>query len=194
MESVIQDAYPLLVKLALRVVGDDDDAQDVVQTVLERLFTICPIPRNPKAYLAAAVENEARRLVRDRKRHVELLMLGFATGLLTDLAEPHAEQASSEDPADVLDRLIALLPRACATVVRLRAEGLSYKAIAAQRGISRKTVDNHLQHAARVARREREREEVRSVEIESLSCTLPATLLPRDGARWVHRAKRSMSI
>jgi len=71
LSSVLREEWPLLIGAALRIVGDLQTAEDVVQetllTALDR-WPLQGVPDRPGAWLMTACRNRARNVVRDTGR------------------------------------------------------------------------------------------------------------------------------
>ncbi|WP_432712068.1 sigma-70 family RNA polymerase sigma factor, partial [Pedobacter sp.] len=127
-------------------------AEEIVQDVFLKLWedkALLPTIISLKPYLYRSVINASINAV-NRQRNIE------------KHHEKIAEHDSHHD-IDVLDeqnalivqlyREIELLPEKCRKVFKLsRLEGLKYRDIALQLGISEKTVENHMSNALRILR------------------------------------------
>jgi RNA polymerase sigma-70 factor (ECF subfamily) len=72
-ERIFEDNYDLVYRVAYRITGNAEDAEDVLQTLFLRLLRRDYVPdteRNPKAYLHRAAVNISLDLVRLRGRSV----------------------------------------------------------------------------------------------------------------------------
>src|SRR5258707_2114367 len=97
LSSVLREEWPRLIGAALRIVGDLQTAEDVVQetllTALDR-WPLQGVPDRPGAWLMTACRNRARNVVRDagrRRQRVSSASCG----------------AASQDPADATPGLIS---------------------------------------------------------------------------------------
>lgn len=146
--SVFVNQRGYLTRIARRYLHDRDDAEDIVQGVIARLLSACVCPTGvSRSYVCVAVRNAALMELRRQRRQVErTLVLREAEWL------PAETEGDRERLLDLALDALRQLPARCADVARLRAEGLSYEAVANELGIARKTVDAHLQRARRLAR------------------------------------------
>src|SRR5258708_14944373 len=71
LSSVLREEWPRLIGAALRIVGDLQTAEDVVQetllTALDR-WPLQGVPDRPGAWLMTACRNRARNVIRDTRR------------------------------------------------------------------------------------------------------------------------------
>lgn len=155
-ESVFRQYYGALCRYATPIMGDADEAEEIVQsvflTIWERRDSLL-ITTSLKAYLYRAAHN--RCLNRLNQQSVQA---------------GHREQAASELYADAgsptqsllanelnsrLHEAIGQLPEQCRRVFELsRFDELSYKEIADRLGIAAKTVENQIGKALRILRTE----------------------------------------
>lgn len=127
-ERLVRDHVPGWIAAARRVTGSDSDSEDVVFRVLEKLWVAVQREglaiENIAAYGTRAVQNEARDLLRSRKRAPA--PAGDAAGG----ADPLDEVLAREGRA-LMDRTLATLESEDRRVVELRAfEQQSYDQIA----------------------------------------------------------------
>lgn len=154
-ETLFKTHFAPLTGFSQTFVKDEDTAKEIVQNVFinlwdkkERLDVNQPI----KSYLYTSVRNRSLNYLRDHKK--------FRSQVLDDdLSHLESEQQSdplvSEELQEKIDRAIGLLPEKCKEVFELsRFEGLKYKQIAEQLGISVKTVENQISKALKILREE----------------------------------------
>jgi RNA polymerase sigma factor (sigma-70 family) len=153
-----------MVRYAYRIVGDMDDANDCVQDTLVKLLraptaleTVAP------GYCFAVLRNTCFDLVASRKRQDHLLGRHAQTPADSGTwIETIVTQAEWEF-------LLSMLPPGTRRVLVLLAEGHKHRDIAAQLGISTKTVAAHREKARQMMRRrhaspqDREREREREL-------------------------------
>jgi len=107
LEAAFRDEWPRLIGATLRLVGDLQTAEDVVQeTLLAALdrWPLLGVPERPGAWLMTACRNRARNVIRDNGRaHQQVRSL---QPLLA--AEGHAADVEPPDIPDDRLRLIAM--------------------------------------------------------------------------------------
>jgi RNA polymerase sigma-70 factor (ECF subfamily) len=117
--------------------GDRDLAEDLAQEAFVRLLD--KPPREPDAWLYVVAGNLARDAQRSEGRRARHLSILDASGQLAAAADPtpgaDAAMCSAEESALVRDTL-ALLPARDATLLVMRADGASYREIAAAIGVA----------------------------------------------------------
>ncbi len=140
--------YALAHGAARRIVGDYESASDIVQRVVERVLR----RRNKSktnvihpAYLICACQNEARSVLRSRKRE-----LNFLVRLSGDPFCVAARSENSEDEWEVerhwLRALIRRLPTRCRQVLVLSVyQELTNAEVAGRLGIAVRAVEKQLQ-------------------------------------------------
>jgi RNA polymerase sigma-70 factor (ECF subfamily) len=138
IERLFLENYDALYAAAHRVVGNAEDAEDVVQNLFLKLLQSNQSGRppeigaNPKGYLYRAAVNEARMLVRSRRRRKEVD--GFE-----DIEIPAPGNGRMWDNIkDRLENVFASLKPEAAEIVELHyTHGYSDAEIAAMKGQSR---------------------------------------------------------
>lgn len=144
--GVYAENYADLTRFLRRLCGEAALAEDLAQEAGMRLIAAMPREHieNPRAFLFHAAANLARDQLRRRV-----------------VAQAHAESLDEVEPAPGTDHVAAVrqevalvakaiadLPARARAVLQLaRIEGYSQKEIAAQLGITPKTVENHLTRA-----------------------------------------------
>lgn len=136
---------PVLVAIALDILGDRDEAEDIVQDVLLKLWTLCPQLRMPVDTLASVVTRNMARSCLRRRRPV------------SDIAamEISCDDASSEceQRLDYIMKCIDALPTFQQLVVRLRhIDGMDYSSIAHVTGSSEAAVRKAISRARQTIR------------------------------------------
>ena len=129
-----------LFRLSLSIVGNRQDAEDVVQDALLHILNKSDhwhIINNIEAYCFRTVRNLALNVLSERDRQACSLQKN------TDYSEAKnaEEQLSSNEEIRLIHQLICQLPEKQKTIVQLRdVEGLSYKEISAVMEISEEQV------------------------------------------------------
>lgn len=142
LEELLERDRERLLRIAWRILGDRDEAEDVVQQSLlgtwraQRRGEI----REPASYLARAVRWNA---IKRRARRVRELPMDAPPKATTDVDSP----ASRLDALE-LERAIASLPSAQQVVIRLRFYlGLSFREIGKSLSISTNTAASRTRYA-----------------------------------------------
>lgn len=148
IEMLFRRYYPFICKVVLRVVCDENLAEDLAQDVFFELWKkreSLLIKTSVKAYLRKAAFNKALNYLRGRKIKWEL-----AEKIpRLESNEPTVHQIMAADQLQKeIDGAINKLPERCRLVFCLsRFEEMSYQAIADELDISVKTVENHISKA-----------------------------------------------
>jgi RNA polymerase sigma-70 factor (ECF subfamily) len=145
--GLMQRSNARLYRIARAIVGDDAEAEDVLQEAWVRAYAALPSFRGEASldtWLTAIVVNEARGRLRRRRPQVELK-------LVDDRPEPRPSpeaQAAHAEARRMLERAIdALPPDFRATFVLREVEGCSTDETAAALGLSPVTVRTRLHRA-----------------------------------------------
>jgi RNA polymerase sigma factor (sigma-70 family) len=130
------------------LLGRRADAEDVLQEAYARMLAVSELddePSRARAYLFKIATNLAYDRFRARK-----CMLDDA-GEATELGDPHGTPDEIVDFEQGLEAvrsaLLGLRPRCRQVFVLRAAEELSYEAIAARLGVSKRTVEREMKHA-----------------------------------------------
>lgn len=144
--SVYTENYSELTRFLRRLCGDAALAEDLAQEAGMRLVAAARRERieHPRAFLFHAATN----LARDQLRH-RLVTQAHADAQGEFEAAPGTDQiAAVQQEVAIVAKAISTLPARARAVLQLaRIEGYSQKEIAAQLGITPKTVENHLTRA-----------------------------------------------
>lgn len=126
---------------ALRVVGDADDAEDVVGEAFARAWQAIDGGAeidNFKAFMYSCVRNECVSFLRARREHAAL----------EDVPEVYDEAVDTSVRDARIWRAVDALPEKCREVFLMsKRDGLSQEEIAEELGISVKTVKNQMTKA-----------------------------------------------
>ena len=146
IERLFRQHYRAMYRLASILLHDDDESKDVVHDVFARLL-VGKLPvkvDSAKAFLLSCVRNQCLNVIRNRKvqeRAKQLLML-----------DDDLEDKSTEE----LERVITILqhgitelyPPICQEIIRMHFnEGLTFREIAQQKGLSERAIYKHLHSA-----------------------------------------------
>lgn len=140
-ERIFQEHHALVYRVAYRVTGSAEDAEDVLQTLFLRLLRremLPDIERNPKAYLHRAAINIALDIVKQKGRTVSP---GDIEEQIEDgKAQPDRQHESSQIQDWLRTALADLNPKAAEIFVLRHVEGYDNSEIAKMLGTSRGTV------------------------------------------------------
>lgn len=152
-DAIFRGRYAILVGVAERMLRDRAVAEELAQEVMLALWRRREEMSPDEAlgpYLVRAVRNRALNHL--RHLNIERRDAVHATGP-TEAAPRGAGPVVAEELAQALERSVTALPPRCREVFTLsRARGLSYAEIAAQLGISIKTVEAQMGRALRALR------------------------------------------
>lgn len=151
-ERLFLTEYARVVRIAYRVLGERDQAEDTAQEVFLDFHRQHPGDAPfAAAWLHRAAAHAALNDVRSRKRRV-IRETAAASGEPAD-ADPEAATLERERAREVRAAL-ARLPEASAELLALRYSGLSYTEVAAACGIKADQVGTRLRRAQDAFRRE----------------------------------------
>lgn len=143
IEELFRQHYAQMIRLAKRMLYDDEEARDVVSEVFATLASTDITPSNMKGWLAASVRNRCLNLIEHKSVRAK-----FERAYTV-------EMKSAPQPADDDDRLRRLMAYAeqnltsqTLRVFRMRhLQGMKYQEIADELDISRVMVYKHLAQA-----------------------------------------------
>ena len=146
IERLFTQHYRAMYRLASALLHDDDESKDVVHDVFARLLVGKSTMKedSAKAFLLSCVRNQCLNVIRNRntqQRAIQLLMLD------DDLEDKSTEEL--EGMITTLQRGITeLYPPICQEIIRMHfSEGLTFREIAQQKGLSERTIYKHLHSA-----------------------------------------------
>ena len=148
LEALLERDRSRLVRIACRILGDRDEAEDVVQQTLLGAWRALRNGeiRQPSSYLARAVRWNA---IKRRARRGRVVPMEAPPDAVTDLNSPTGRLDAHE-----LERAIASLPPAQQVVIRLRFYlGLSFAEIGKNLSISTNTAASRTRYALAGLRR-----------------------------------------
>lgn len=156
-ETLFRTHYSELCRFANTIVRAPDVAEEIVQDVFTRLWTVrrtLVLRSSARAWLFTSVRNQSLNHGRRASREITL-----------DAAGSPGATSASDDPSDPLDNMerrhvaarveqaIATLSPRCREVITLRwMHGLSQREIADTLGITRKAVENNITRGLRTLR------------------------------------------
>lgn len=144
-QEIFHAAYPRVFSFVLSLAKDMDDTEDIVQNVFIKLWTkrerLAPI-RNLDAYLFTLTKNTVLNHFASQKAcHIDISTIG---NLGTDDVSA-IQRIEAQDLQMLIDMVIENMPPQRKSVFLMsREEGLSNDEIAQRMGLSKKTVENHL--------------------------------------------------
>jgi RNA polymerase sigma-70 factor (ECF subfamily) len=149
-EKLFREYFSPLMAFARKILGDEDDAREVVHQVFIKLWerrSEIDMSTSLKSYLFTAVNNRSLNMIRDRKK--------FSSEEVPEQAGEWDVSAELES-MELEDRIrasISTLPERCREIFELnRFDGLSYGEIARELDISVKTVENQMTKALKILR------------------------------------------
>ena len=149
-EELFKEYFASLMAFSRRILGDEDDAREVVHQVFISLWekrAELDLSTSLKSYLFTSVNNRSLNVIRDRKK--------FS---LEEVPERAGEwdvsaQIESLELEEKIRSVIDSLPEKCREIFELnRFEGLKYAEIAMRLDISVKTVENQMSKALKILR------------------------------------------
>ena len=136
--------YPCVFQSLKRVLKNEDDAKDLTQRIFMRLWlqqTKYPSIRNVEAYLFRCMHNALVNFLQSKNRKMARITTQQERA---DVNSPH-EHLVANDLRQRTHILIARMPKQRQKIFRLsRLSGFSNEEIAKLLGISKKTIENHL--------------------------------------------------
>jgi RNA polymerase sigma-70 factor, ECF subfamily len=154
---VLEDAAPVLIRIAQRLCGNSSDAHDLLQDTIERAIRqgLPPDVQNPRAWLATIMHNlfvDRSRITARTPVHEPLGEVhDNVTPLSVDSPEPAWSHLTIEDVRAVLE----VIDRPFREVYVMHTfDGRSYEEIAVQLKISRVTVGTRLTRTRKLLRKE----------------------------------------
>ncbi len=148
--------YERMYRIAYYFLQNDEWAEDVVLDVLAEIWTkrkTMVIPNDFRHYSFVAVKNKALNLLTREEKHRAWqsdMNITDAGSITIESPDTLLEQA---ELFETYEQLLSELPERCREVFcRIKEDGASYAEVAAQMGITVKTVDAQLQKALKYLR------------------------------------------
>lgn len=152
--SELFDRYNrLLFVHAFRIIGDEEQARDLVQDVFVALWdrhSELSTEGNLASFLYTTIRNKVFNAIEHRKvadKYLQSLKEAFARG-----EEKTDHLLRSRQLEAIIEREIANLPEHLRKTFELRRKGLSHKEIAEQQDISEKTARNQVSKSLKILR------------------------------------------
>ncbi|RME94879.1 MAG: RNA polymerase sigma-70 factor [Bacteroidetes bacterium] len=156
VQTVFYQYYPMLCENIYRILPDRHLAEDLAQEVFVKCWRKrkdLRIEHSLPAYLRRMAIHEALYYLRRQKRKGGEVALEYCYDLAAE-GDP-LQSYYRKELRERIDGIVANLPSRCRKVFELsRNQGLSYREIAQELHITRKTVENHIARALQVLRRE----------------------------------------
>jgi len=150
-DAFFRRMYPQLVRIAYRVLGDQEAASDVAQDVMLAAYARYPEDlTNPSAWVRSAAVHSALNHARGGRRRGRR----EARQVPREAVPAPDEQALEADERRRVRQALSRLPKEKATILVLRHSGLSYLEVAEAMGISPASVGTTLRRAEEQFRKE----------------------------------------
>lgn len=153
MESAFHQYFEGLHRYAYTIVKRNDVAKDIIQQVFLKLWEKkdhLEIGQSLKAYLYRAVHNQSINHITRNIQHASLPIEAFSIEASGSGMGVEVKELQSKIEAG-----LNKLPAQCKAVfLKKREDGKTYAAIAAELGISPKTVEAHMSKALKILREE----------------------------------------
>ena len=153
-ECIYKEYYVSLCVFAARITGNQEEAEEIVQNIIITIWDKkdgINITKSLKSYLFQSVHNMALNYLRKKKLENNY-MLSIA-GKLHDLYLNHSEKIIYNELENIINDAINKLPEQTQKIFKQsRLEGLKYKEIAKNEGITVKGVEFHISKALQLLR------------------------------------------
>lgn len=141
IELLFKEHYPVMLKLAVMLLHDKEEARDIVHDVFTRLLDgdIWFNKDKAEAFLLSCVRNSCLNVMRSRSTREQAMRLYL----------PEESTEGLEERVQALqDGLKDLKPPICRDIVLMHyRDGMTFKEIAAHFGVSETTIYKHLREA-----------------------------------------------
>ena len=141
IELLFKEHYPVMLKLAVMLLHDKEEARDIVHDVFTRLLDgdIRFDKDKAEAFLLSCVRNSCLNVMRSRSTREQAMRLYL----------PDESTEGLEERVQALqDGLKDLKPPICLDIVLMHyRDGMTFKEIAAHYGVSETTIYKHLREA-----------------------------------------------
>ncbi|MBW6479633.1 MAG: RNA polymerase sigma-70 factor [Bacteroidales bacterium] len=151
-EKIFREYYSPLVLFALKIVNDQDVAEEIVQEFFYQYWKNrdqMSIKFSLKSYFYQSVRNNALKYLRH-----ESVKQRYASGVANSgVSHSFSPDYGEKELQYIIENVLENLPQRCSRIFRMnRFEGLTYKEIAAKLSISVKTVEADMGKALKAFR------------------------------------------
>ena len=154
-ERLFRTEYARVVGIALRVLADQAEAEDVAQDVFLAFYRAhSPLAPYAAAWLHAASAHTALNALRSRSRRSRRETAQAVTPDTPAAGDDPAEAVAASETRDEVRAVLARLPERSAALLALRYAGLSYAEIAEALDVRASSVGTLLRRAEDAFRRE----------------------------------------
>ncbi len=146
-EEIFHQYYSPLCNYAAKIVGDESMSEDIVQNLFIQLWENNKLSeaKSVEHFLLRATKYKCIDYIRTKKVKNEIALDNYS-----DVADTFISELTEDDVEPMFHYFAAKLPPKTREVFLLsRKSGLTYKEIAAELGISVKTVENQMGRALR---------------------------------------------
>lgn len=155
-ESIFKSHYKALHAYAYTIIRDDDEAEEIVQSMFLKLWEKkekIELHTSLKAYLYRGIHNDCMNLFKHEK--VKLKYQNQSVYAMKNETNNASDEVQLNELEERLHKALNQLPEGCRVIFQLsRFEELKYQEIADRLKISIKTVENQMGKALRLLRME----------------------------------------
>jgi RNA polymerase sigma factor (sigma-70 family) len=153
-ETLFEDSFPRLFRYMDRLSGDPDLASDLAQEAFVKLYRRGSFPDSPDAWLATVATNLFRnnRNMRTRRRRLLTPVRGAAAH--SDDAPGPSTEVEAKESSERVRRALDRMEEPARQLLLLRAEGYSYKDLAAVLEVAETSVGTMLARAREAFKRQ----------------------------------------
>ena len=144
---LFNEEFPRAFRYLDRVSGDPDLAADLAQESFVRLYRRGAMPDEPRVWLLTVAMNLFRNTMSSRSRHARLLTEARAQSSLSDPSPSASEVREAHEVRDHVRATLDGMPERDRHLLLLRAEGYSYRELAAALGLHEASVGTLLARA-----------------------------------------------
>jgi RNA polymerase sigma factor (sigma-70 family) len=150
--ELFNEHFPRLYRYLDRLTGEPELADDLAQEAFVRLYHRGSPPESPGAWLVTVATNLFRNARASRARRLRLLTAARGRELLSDPPPSPADAAEEAESRRRVRAAVDRMPERERQMLLLRAEGYSYREIAAALGLNEASVGTLLARAKRAFR------------------------------------------
>ncbi|WP_316810228.1 RNA polymerase sigma-70 factor [Pedobacter heparinus] len=153
-EQLFKTHFKALHAYALAILKDEDTAEEIVQQMFLKFWekrTLLNIQSSVKAYLYKCVYHDSLNFLKHEK--IKTKYQDFASYTMNSHHEPASSKVEMTELEYRIAEALNELPEQCRTIFQMsRFEELKYREIAAQLGLSVKTIENQMGKALKLMR------------------------------------------